>query len=123
MQDYDDMMLRQHAVNEAHDADLSQAFDDFHSGICAALKRELTAQLLSGSFMSQTVTVGDARIQLESEVPAYELFIDCVLLDPQNSKLLSELLASPAAEQLRTSLAHAYAEKEGYPIARARSAK
>ena len=122
MQDYDDMMLRQHAVNEALDADLAQAFDDFHSGICAALKRELTAQLLSGSFMSQTVTVGDDNIK-EAEVPAYEIFIDCVLLDPQNSKLLSELLASPAAEQLRTSLAHAYAEKEGYPIARARSAK
>lgn len=122
MQDYDDMMLRQHAVNEAHDADLAQAFDDFHSGICAALKRELTAQLMSGSFMSQTVTVGDNNIK-EAEVPAYEIFIDCVLLDPQNSKLLSELLASPAAEQLRISLAHAYAEKEGYPIARARSTK
>ena len=122
MQDYDDMMLRQHAVNEAHDADLAQAFDDFHSGICAALKRELNAQMLSGSFMSQTVTIGDDHIK-EAEVPAYEIFIDCVLLDPQNSKLLSELLASPAAEQLRISLAHAYAEKEGYPIARARSAK
>ena len=122
MQDYDDMMLRQHAVNEAHDADLAQAFDDFHSGICAELKRELNAQLMSGSFMSQTVTVGDDNIK-EAEVPAYEIFIDCVLLDPQNSKLLSELLASPAADKLRTSLAHAYAEKEGYPIARARSAK
>lgn len=122
MQDYDDMMLRQHAVNEAHDAALAQAFDDFHSSICAALKRELNAQLMSGSFMSQTVTVGDDHIK-EAEVPAYEIFIDCVLLDTQNSKLLSELLASPAADKLRIALAHAYAEKEGYPIARARSTK